>query len=453
MRARILIVALVALAWLPAAFAQVQTAPAAAAIQNTVIGLEAGTGRVVQVPAGIGDVFVADPKVAEVRPASPTSLFVFGTGPGHTTVAVVNGEGHTTANFDISVQPSSFNATSAAAAIARSLPQAHIRVEAEPKGLMLTGTVPNPAAAETAQGIAGAYLADGQVVDNRLNVAALQQVGLRVRVAEMSRSLTRALGINWQALGNVGIAASTANVVNKGVLPPPASLIFTYASNVNGLIDALATDNLVRVLAEPTLTAISGEAASFLVGGEFPIPVGQQGNTVTIDFKQYGVALTFLPTVMSDDLIRLHVRPEVSQLTQAGAVQITAGNSSVSVPALTVRRADTTVELGSGQSFAIAGLLQYDSSVSANYLPFLGDIPILGELFRSESFQRNETELVIIVTPYIVRPLNDASALQVPGPPLHQLSDLDRIAAIQYRKDPVSPVLPHILGQAGFIVP
>lgn len=160
MRRRILILMLTALAFLPAVSARAQTPPSApaslAAVQGGTIGLEAGTGKIISIPAGIGDVFVADPKVAEVRPASPTSLFVFGTGPGHTTVAVVNGDGHITANLNIDVQPSSFNATSAAAAIARALPQLHIRVEAEPKGLMLTGTVPDPATAETAQGIAGA---------------------------------------------------------------------------------------------------------------------------------------------------------------------------------------------------------------------------------------------------------------------------------------------------------
>lgn len=147
------------------------------------------------------------------------------------------------------------------------------------------------------------------------------------------------------------------------------------------------------------------------------------------------------------------MRPEVSQLTQQGAVQVGAGNSTISVPALTVRRADTSVELGSGQSFAIAGLLQYNSSAVASYVPLIGQIPILGELFRSESFQRNETELVILVTPYIVRPVNDAAALQVPGPSLRPLNDLERIAALRYRQDPLRAEQTRIPGSAGFIVP
>jgi pilus assembly protein CpaC len=430
--------------------------PAHAAAQSGTLTLETGTGRVVLVPDGVTDVFVADPKVAEVRPVSPTSLFVFGIAPGHTSMAVIGGDGKPTGNYDVSVQPSSYNAGSAAAAIARSLPQLHIHVEAEPKGLLLTGVVPSPAAAETAQGIASAYVLEGQVVDNRLTIAALLQVGLRVRIAEMSRSLTNALGINWQALANVGrfgVTLQTANGIGAASGVTPATLSIGYQPNVNTLIDALASDNLVRVLAEPNLTTMSGETASFLVGGEFPIPIGQQNNTVTVEFKQYGVALAFVPTVMSDDRIRLHVRPEVSELTQVGAVQISAGNSSISVPALTVRRADTTVELGSGQSFAIAGLLQYDSSATASYVPLLGEIPILGELFRSESFQRNETELVILVTPYIVRPVNDAAGMQLPGPLARPPSDLERIAALRYRQDPSKTDVPRILGSAGFVVP
>ncbi len=167
------------------------------------------------------------------------------------------------------------------------------------------------------------------------------------------------------------------------------------------MIDALAQDNLVHVLAEPNLTAMSGETASFLVGGEFPIPVAQQNNQVTIEFKQYGVSLAFVPTVMSGGRINLKVRPEVSALTNLGAVSFGVGNSSIQVPALTVRRAETTVELASGQSFAIAGLLQDNTTLTGNSgLPGVGELPILGILFRSDAFQRNETELVIVITPY-----------------------------------------------------
>jgi pilus assembly protein CpaC len=456
---RCFLIAALALAMLPGP-APAQTAPPLPVVhqaaQSGSLTLQAGTGRIVTTRAPVTEIFVADPKVAQVRPASTTSMFVFGVAAGQTTIAVVGSDGRAVGNYVVTVQPSAFGAGSAMAAIARVLPQARVHVEAEPKGLLLTGTVASPAAAETAQGIASAYLADGQVVDNRLTVAGLQQIGLRVRIAEMSRSLTNALGINWQALGTIGrfsIVGQTATVLSAASGMTPSRLSLGYRPNVNALIDALASDNLVRVLAEPNLTAISGETASFLVGGEFPIPVGQENNSVTIEFKQYGVALAFVPTVMSDDRIRLHVRPEVSQLTQQGAVQVQAGNSSISVPALTVRRAETTVELGSGQSFAIAGLLQYDASAVASYVPLIGNIPILGELFRSESFQRNETELVILVTPYLVRPVDNAAVLQLPGQGVFEPNDLERIAAERHGQAPSGAGVPRIPGDAGFITP
>jgi len=211
-------------------------------------------------------------------------------------------------------------------------------------------------------------------------------------------------------------------------------------------------------LAQPNLTAISGAAASFLVGGEFPIPVAQQNNQVTIEFKQFGVSLAFVPTVSSDGQITLKVRPEVSQLSTQNNIQLTAGSSVIVVPSLTVRRAETTVQLGSGETFAIAGLLQDSANVGGNGLPILGDLPILGALFRSDKFQRNETELVIIVTPYIVRPVADASTVRLPTDGWRPPTDLERILWLrQSGRTPGatgaaagSPI--RIPGTAGFVV-
>ena len=256
---------------------------------------------------------------------------------------------------------------------------------------------------------------------NELKVEGTAQVTLQVRIVEMSRSVTRSLGIDWPALGNLGtigklpalnaaLNGGTAVACTAGPLLSAACL----GLNLSAAINALASDGLVHVLAEPNLTVTSGEPASFLVGGEFPIPVGQQNGQVTIEFKSYGVQLAFVPTVLERGRINLKVRPEVSQLTQQGAVNLTAGNSTISVPALTVRRAETTVELGSGQSFAIAGLLQDASTRTAVGLPGLRQIPILGQLFRSDSYQRNETELVILVTPILSRPVDDPATLHVP---------------------------------------
>jgi pilus assembly protein CpaC len=181
-------------------------------------------------------------------------------------------------------------------------------------------------------------------------------------------------------------------------------------TDVNVLLDALENQGLVTVLAEPNLSAISGEPASFLAGGEFPIPVPQGNNTISIDFKKFGVSLNFVATIASGNRINLHVQPEVSELSSSGAIQI----SGINVPALTTRRAETTIELSSGQSFAVAGLLQNNVNQNINKFPWLGDVPVLGTLFRSNSFQRGETELVIIVTPYIVRPTTTANRLLLP---------------------------------------
>ena len=210
---------------------------------------------------------------------------------------------------------------------------------------------------------------------------------------------------------------------------------------------------MVTILAETNLTAQSGETASFLAGGEFPIPIGQQGNTVTIEFKQYGVSLAFVPTVLSGGQISLRVRPEVSQLTTQGAVTLSVGNSTLQVPALTVRRADTTVELGSGQSFAIAGLLQNSRTQTGSGVPGLGEVPVLGALFHSDKFQRDETELVIVITPYIVRPSSDPEALRGPEaatatPP----GDLQRILLFRQFAGNSSRPPPPIPGDVGFVI-
>jgi pilus assembly protein CpaC len=219
------------------------------------------------------------------------------------------------------------------------------------------------------------------------------------------------------------------------------------------VIDALSQDQLVHVLAEPNLTAMSGQPASFLVGGEFPIPVATSNNTVSIEFKQYGISLAFVPTVVGPDRISLHVRPEVSQLDKAnGVTSILNSNVSVSIPALTVRRADTTVELGSGQSFAIAGLLSDQTTQITQATPGLGDLPVLGALFRSDSFQRAESELVIVVTPYIVRPVSDPAALHLPTDGFRAPNDFERILEARQLGRGSWQAYGRIPADAGFII-
>jgi pilus assembly protein CpaC len=200
-------------------------------------------------------------------------------------------------------------------------------------------------------------------------------------------------------------------------------------TSVNSLIDALAEEGVVSLLGQPNLSAESGQVASFLAGGEFPIPVAQTGGTggtaptITIEFKPFGVRLDFVPTVLSSDRISIKVRPEVSELTTNGAISI----NNLTIPALNVRRAETTVQLGSGESFAIAGLIRNNSDTNINKYPGLGDLPMIGSLFRSSRFQRKETELVIIVTPYVVRPVAEGPSLKLPTDGLTPASDVERV--------------------------
>lgn len=427
--------------------------------------LEAGMGRVLPLGGPAASVFAADPKVVEVRPASPTSLFLFGVAPGRTTVAALSASGLPIAQWDVMVQPSGYAAGDARSSINRVLPGSGITTETRPNGIGVSGEVATPAEADRASRLARAYLSEKGVLDNRLAVNTPTQVNLRVRIIEMSRTLTRELGLNWQALGNLGrygvVGLATANGLAD--LASSASAITSryaktngaggFGTDINATIDALNQDQLIRTLAEPNLTALSGETASFLVGGEFPIPIANTNNTISLEFKQYGISLAFVPTVTSGDRIVLHVRPEVSQLTNQGAVQLGNGNNSISIPGLTVRRADTTVELGSGQSFAIAGLLQDSQKLTGLGLPFLGDVPILGALFRSDSFQQNQTELVIVVTPYIVRPVSNITTIAQPDDGWRVPNDLERILLL--RQSAVGTPAPRVRipGEAGFVLP
>jgi pilus assembly protein CpaC len=427
----------------------------AAAGRSHGIALQTGLGRVIHLGRVAANIFVADPKVIEVRPASATSLFVFGLAPGQTTLAALDGGGRTVALYDVVVQANSFTASQIGGSIDHTLPGVSVGVAPTPNGVSVNGAVSNGSEAEHAIAIARAALPAGQSVDNNLTVNSSATVGLKVRITEMSRQVTRALGVDWSALGTIGkyaIAFATTN----GVAPTISSVYNAKGISVDTIIEALASDNLVRILAEPNLTARSGESASFLAGGEYPIPVeqgGTGGNAISITYKQFGVSLSFVPTVLSSGRISLHVRPEVSQIETSaagGAITLNEGGGTLSIPALTVRRAETTIELGSGQSFAIAGLLQDQTSQTNNFLPGLGEIPILGALFRSDSFQHNQTELVIIVTPYIVGSATDPDALQDAGGGYVPPNDIERVLLL--RQIGSGRAAPPVPGDAGFIV-
>jgi pilus assembly protein CpaC len=446
-------------------------APPVIATASQPITVQAGTGVLLQLPNPAGTVMSADPNVARVQPASPTRLFLMGVSAGRTTVIATSDSGALIAQYDVTV--SSARPTAAplvapggitpatARAIQSSIGQsvsggAGIRVRATGNEIILTGTVSSALAAQQAMAIARGHLGESANVVNNLTVLGSIQVNVRVRIAEVSRQITRQLGFNWQALGGLvsnsfrfglrtGAAVGSTTISPLLPLGLPTLAGATAAPNqigagftsgngnwdVNGIIDALAGDQLITILAEPNLTALSGETASFLAGGEFPIPVSGNttngGTTISVEFKQFGVSLSFIPTVLSPTRLNLRVRPEVSQLSTNGAVSLPLAGGTLTIPALSVRRAETTVELGSGQSFAIAGLLQRTSLDVTNALPGIGELPVLGALFKSNDFQRGESELVIIVTPYLVRPADSPAEIRAPTDNFRSAADLDRI--------------------------
>ena len=427
------------------------------------ITLSAGSGQVIHLHANAINVFTADPKVAEVRPASANSLFVFGVAPGTTTVAALSAAGDPIAQYQVSVVPSGFDAGQVRGTLSHG-GNASISTRATETGVSLSGHVATPGDAERAVSAAKGSLPPDAKIDNHMMVNQSIEVGLHVRIAEMTRSLVRELGVNWATVGQlgkdvlIGAATNTANVVVPGAAPAFVAGAIGRSGipgeyNLNAVIDALSQDSLVHTLAEPNLTTMSGQPASFLVGGEFPIPVATNNNTISIEFKQYGISLAFVPTVISPGRISLHVRPEVSALDKAdGVTSVLNSNVSINIPALTVRRADTTIELGSGQSMAIAGLLSDQTSQTVQATPGIGDIPILGALFRSDSFQRQQTELVIVVTPYIVRPVSDPGALKLSSDGFHAPNDFERILELRQFGRGSYPGYGRIPSDAGFIV-
>ncbi|WP_270936085.1 type II and III secretion system protein family protein [Falsiroseomonas oryzae] len=458
-------------------------AAATAPVTVVPLRLEAGTGRLLTLPSPAAAVMASDPRVARVQPSSPTSIFVMAVANGRTTVIATNESGRPVVEYDVTVfgqraegqaaaaptGPRPLNAAAIESQI-RSMMSGpgNVRVRVAGRLVVLSGTVSTPAEARRVETIARGFANEDTEILNEIAVLSSIQVNLRVRVAEISRDLTRQFGFNWAAVGNVGNFAfalasggggALANNIGGGIggaaLGSTQRLGAAYRSggwDVNAIIDALAADNLVTILAEPNLTAQSGEVASFLAGGEFPIPVAGSGTnnatTVTIEFKPFGVSLAFVPTVLANDRLTLRVRPEVSELSEQGAISLPTLGGTLRIPALAVRRAETTIELGSGQSFAIAGLLQRNTLQTQEGINGLGDVPVLGALFRSDRFQRRETELVIIVTPYLVQPVSDPTALAAPTDGFRPATSLERILRQRQIREggPAVPPLPAGLG-------
>jgi pilus assembly protein CpaC len=459
--------------------------PAGSVRPSSEITLSVGRGQLINLSAPMSDVVSTNPSVASVQVRSQTQLFVTGKSPGESSVYATSKGGQVLYSANVRVGS---NLNSLSGMLRLAMPESDITATTMNDLVLLTGTVAGPDDAAQAELLVRAYvnpgIGEGEAgkfrVVSRLKTATPLQVMLQVKIAEVNRSLVKEIGANLLTRDTTGgfkfnvaqgrnfASIGPANLTNlprldastrfgfpAGTIPPLPYDVTTgnfvlpgsgtnvdfgnlalgagktaiglygklFGLDVASALDLAETDGLVTTLAQPNLTALSGEAASFLAGGEIPIPLVQgNSNSVTVEYKQYGVSLSFIPIVLGDGRISIKVRPEVSELTSNGAVQL----NGFTIPALTTRRVETTVELGSGQSFMIGGLLSNSNNNLTQKAPGAGDVPILGALFRSNSFRRNETELMVIVTPYLVKPVS-ANEIALPTDGYKSATDVERV--------------------------
>ena len=446
-----LLLASLAIAPLAAAPTSVATAQSVVRPTSEVV-LSIGRGELVNVPGTMADVFVANEEIADVQIKSQRQLFVMGKSRGETTIYASNAAGDIIWSANIRVGS---NIGSIDQLLAMAMPQAKISVATMGSNvILLTGTVAAPEDAAEAQRLVEAYVGTDANVISRLRMATPLQVNLQVRIAEVSRSVVRALGVNLTSVDATGgfkfgigqgrspftqvspggpvavgsdLEGDLYNIVNQGSSGSTLGAFGKFLGlDIGAALDLAETQGLVTTLSQPNLTALSGETAEFLAGGEFPIPLAQGLGTTTIEYKNYGVSLAYTPTVLANGRISMRVRPEVSELSSQGAITL----NGFEVPALTTRRAETTIELGSGQSFMIAGLLSNSATNTIDKAPGLGDIPILGNLFRSTTYRKGETELVIVVTPYLVKPV-DGNDIKLPTDGFRKPSEFQRLLGFQ----------------------
>ncbi len=417
----------------------------------------AGAGEVVQLPEPAVAVFVADPDVADIHVPTPGAIFIVGKKEGRTTLFALGKGNRVILRRQLAVKRDLGRLD---ALLRDRFPHLKLALESAPGSLMVSGNVNAAGDVDAIVRTLTPALNDKETLINHLSLASPTQVYLRVRMVEVDRNATQQLGVNWSAVGSIGnfvvglLSGRAVQDATTGIyqIPPTAATgvlggFKTNHSSVQSVIDALDQDGLLTILAEPNLTVLSGQTASFLAGGEFPIPVAQQQGAISIEFKPFGVSLAFTPTVMTDNRISLKVRPEVSQIDPTTTVT----TNSITVPGLSIRRVETTVELSSGQSFAIGGLLQNETRDIVSQLPGLGKLPVLGRLFSSKDYQNNKTELVVIVTPYLVHP---ASPTQMATPLASVTTPSSDVETILQRKtglDPIDGKTPRLVGAAGFI--
>lgn len=419
------------------------------------LDLVVGKSIVIESPVPIERASIAGPDVADALVLSPRQIYVSGKSIGVTNLTLWREGGGVFSVFDIRVAP---DLAGLKEQLHKLFPEEeYLKVTSAHDHLAISGAISSPAKLGRALAVAEAYAPEKVI--NLLRVGGVQQVMLEVRIAEMNRDLLRRLGVNLGFMSKSGhdFGVTTLNDLSAVVAPTDAVLLPGQAGqaqsgglgalaagvanpafglvplSVNSIlrwrtgghdwtafVDALKDGGLVKVLAEPTLVALSGQEASFLAGGEFPYPIPQTFGTIIIEFKKFGVGLNFKPTVLSDNLISIRVDPEVSELDFTNSIAI----QGFIIPAITTRRVSTVVELRDGQSFAIAGLIRESVRERVKKFPVLGDVPVLGSLFRSSEFQKNESELIIIVTPHLVKPLDNANQI-LPTDSLVEPNDLD----------------------------
>jgi len=377
------------------------------------IPLGIGKSVAIDLPADIKDVLVANPKVANAVIRSSRRVYLIGVTVGQTNIFFFDGAGRQIAGFDIAVTR---DLNGVRAALRRTLPGAHIDIEGVGDGVMLSGTASSPAESQQAFDIASRLVGDGTKVVNGISVSGRDQVMLKVTVAEVQRDVIKQLGIDLSGRLNYGTAVVNFNTSNPFSVTGQAlsdSALTSTLPKVTATLRALERAGVIRTLAEPNLTAISGETATFMAGGEFPIPSGLSCDTTKsppvcqsqIDFKKFGVSLVFTPVVMSEGRISLKVMTEVSDLSSENAItqQIPGSSTSLTIPSIRTRRAETTIEIPSGGSLAMAGMIQEQTKQAINGIPGLMQVPILGTLFKSRDYINHKSELVVLVTPYVVR--------------------------------------------------
>lgn len=369
-----------------------------------------GKTRTVKTSNQVNELVVGDPDIATVTPLSDNAFYIRGNKVGTTTLVMFDKTMNMIGHMDITV---TVDAGQISSAIKEGVDGAEIKVRAANNGVMLSGKAFDKVSADKAKAIAEQYTGPGAVI-NSVNVSGSQQVQLNVRFVEINRVATKELGAKIRATYSAGSGGITFNSTPRPATTGSAGEVIgglvTGGVSIDAAIKTLENRGVARRLAEPNLVARSGQTANFLAGGEFPIPVSEENGKISVSYKKFGVGLTFMPTVMSDGVIALDIEPEVSAIDSTASYRI----GDIAVPGFSVRRAKTSIDLRSGQSFMVAGLLQNENNMTTEQVPGLGKLPILGALFTSKSYQRKETELVIIVTPHLVQPIDPNKKVATP---------------------------------------